>query len=65
MSEDDSRLARLKRLPPRLRVAHLAALLRCGRLIVCEGRLSYPSARERQRVVGRVAIAKRWSGGGA
>ena len=31
MSEDDLRLARLKRLPPRLRVAHLAALLRWER----------------------------------
>ena len=28
MSEDDSMLARLRRLPPRLRVAHLMALLR-------------------------------------
>ena len=45
--EADSRLVRLKRLPPRLRVAHLAALLRCGRA------LSYPSPRERERVVGR------------
>jgi hypothetical protein len=27
--EVDSRLARLRRLPPRLRIAHLAALLRC------------------------------------
>jgi hypothetical protein len=25
----DPRLARLKRLPPRLRIAHLAALIRC------------------------------------
>jgi hypothetical protein len=52
-TEVDPTLARLKRLPPRLRIAHLAALLRCGRLIVREGNLSYPSPRERQRVVGR------------
>ena len=65
MSEaSDSISARLKRLPPRLRIAHLAALLRCGRLIVCDGSLSYPSPRERQRVAGRVAGAERRSGGG-
>jgi hypothetical protein len=33
--------ARLKRLPLRLRLAHLAALLRSGRMIVHEGSLSY------------------------
>ncbi len=43
-SEADPRLARLKRLPVRLRIAHLAALLRVN---------SYPSSRERERVVGR------------
>jgi hypothetical protein len=36
-------LARLKPLPLRLRVAHLAALLRCGKIIVRDGSLSYPS----------------------
>jgi hypothetical protein len=51
--ETDSMLGRLKRLPPRLRIAHLAALIRCGRVIVREGSLSYPSPRERERVVGR------------
>jgi hypothetical protein len=49
--ETDSMLGRLKRLPPRLRIAHLAALIRCGRVIVREGSLSYPSPRERERVV--------------
>ena len=44
--ETDSMLGRLKRLPPRLRIAHLAALIRCGRVIVREGSLSYPSPRE-------------------
>ena len=43
--ETDSMLGRLKRLPPRLRIAHLAALIRCGRVIVREGSLSYPSPR--------------------
>lgn len=43
----EAMLARLKRLPPRLRIAHLAALLRHER------RCSYPSPRERERVVGR------------
>jgi hypothetical protein len=33
-----SKLARLKRLPVRLRIAHLAALLRSGKLTCCEGR---------------------------
>ena len=49
--ETDSMLTRLKRLPVRLRIAHLAALIRCGRVIVREGSLSYPSPRERERVV--------------
>ena len=49
--EVDARLARMKRLPPRLRVVHLAALLRSGRAVMREGSLSYPSPRERQRVV--------------
>jgi hypothetical protein len=49
----DPVLARLKRLPLRLRLAHLAALIRCGKVIVREGSLSYPSPRERERVVGR------------
>jgi hypothetical protein len=40
--EADSMIARLKRLPLRLRLAHLAALIRCGRLIVRNGCLSYP-----------------------
>jgi hypothetical protein len=39
----DPMLARLKPLPLRLRIAHLAALLRCGVVIVREGSLSYPS----------------------
>ena len=39
-------LARLSPLPLRLRIAHLAALLRCGTVIVREGTLSYPSSRE-------------------
>jgi hypothetical protein len=48
----DPMLLRLKRLPVRLRIAHLAALLRHERqAIVCN--LSYPSPRERERVVGR------------
>lgn len=47
MSADVSTmLARLRPLPLRLRLAHLSALLRCGRLIVREGCLSYPSARK-------------------
>ena len=41
----DPVLARLKRLPLRLRLAHLAALIRCGKVIVREGSLSYPSPR--------------------
>jgi hypothetical protein len=50
--ETDPLLARLRRLPVRLRIAHLAALLRHERqAIVCD--LSYPSPRERERVVGR------------
>jgi hypothetical protein len=49
----DSMLSRLKRLPPRLRIAHLAALIRCGKVIIREGSLSYPSPRERERVAGR------------
>jgi hypothetical protein len=49
----DPVLARLKRLPLRLRLAHLAALIRCGKVIVREGSLSYPSPRERERVAGR------------
>jgi hypothetical protein len=36
----------LSPLPLRLRIAHLAALLRCGTVIVREGCLSYPSSRE-------------------
>jgi hypothetical protein len=36
-------LARLRLLPLRLRIAHLAALLRCGKVIVRDGYLSYPS----------------------
>jgi hypothetical protein len=51
--ETDSMLARLKRLPLRLRVAHLAALIRCGKVIVREGSLSYPSPHERERAAGR------------
>ena len=63
MSGDaDFRFVRLKRLPARLRVAHLAALLRWERE---KNALSYPSPHERQRVAGRVAVAKRRSGGGA
>jgi hypothetical protein len=42
----DPMLARLRPLPLRLRIAHLVALLRCGRLIVREGCLAYPSSRE-------------------
>jgi hypothetical protein len=49
--ETDSMLAGLERLPVRLRIAHLAALIRCGKVIVREGSLSYPSPRERERVV--------------
>jgi hypothetical protein len=51
----DFMLARLKRLPPRLRIAHLAALIRCGKVIIRDGSLSYPSPRERERVVGSEA----------
>ena len=59
----DSKLARLKRLPPRLRVAHLMALSRYGREIDAGERfLSYPSPAER---LGMVAGAQRRSGGGA
>jgi hypothetical protein len=36
--------ARLRPLPLRLRIAHLAALVRCGRLIVRDGYLCYPSS---------------------
>jgi hypothetical protein len=50
--EVDPTLARLKRLPPRLRVAHLAALLRHERQAITPA-LSYSSSHERQRVVGR------------
>jgi hypothetical protein len=39
----DPMLARLRPLPLRLRIAHLAALLRCGKVIVSDGSLSYPS----------------------
>ena len=52
-------LPRLRPLPPRLRIAHLAALLRVARAANAG---PYPSPAER---VGRVAAAKRWSGGGA
>ncbi len=41
-----ARLSRLRPLPLRLRLAHLAALLRCGKLVVREGCLSYPSPRK-------------------
>jgi hypothetical protein len=51
--ETDPMLSRLSVLPSRLRIAHLAALLRCGRLIVRDGSLSYPSPHERERAVGR------------
>lgn len=46
----DSTLARLRPLPPRLRVAHLAALLRVER---AASALSSPSPRERERAAGR------------
>jgi hypothetical protein len=50
MSADVSAmLARLKPLPLRLRIAHLAALLRCGKVVVREGCLSYPSPRKGER----------------
>jgi hypothetical protein len=45
-TEADLMLSRLNVLPPRLRIAHLAALARCGRLIVRDGSLSYPSPRK-------------------
>ena len=46
MSSDISdMLARLKPLPLRLRIAHLSALLRCGRVTVRDGLLFYPSPR--------------------
>jgi hypothetical protein len=45
MSEADSMPARLKRLPVRLRIAHLAALLRHERQTIART-LSYPSPRE-------------------
>jgi len=45
-AEADPLLSRLKRLPERLRIAHLVALLRYGKIIVREGSLSYPSPRE-------------------
>ena len=44
MSADVSAmLARLRPLPLRLRLAHLSALLRCGKVVVRDGCLSYPS----------------------
>ena len=50
----DPMFARLKRLPPRLRVAHLAALLRCERQAnKPEHPLSCPPPRKHVRVVGR------------
>ena len=56
------RLARLRRLPLRLRIAHLAALARSEQGVNGSGRfLSYPSTRV---AVGRGATAERWSGGG-
>jgi hypothetical protein len=55
MSEADSMPARLKRLPVRLRIAHVAALMRCGKLIIREGSLSYPFPRV---AVGRGDLGK-------
>ena len=47
-AEADPKLARLRRLPPRLRVTHLAALLRVERAVTTGERfLSYPSPAER------------------
>ena len=43
MSAAEAIPARLRPLPLRLRIAHLAALLRCGRLIVRDGSLCYSS----------------------
>ncbi len=48
----DPMLARLNRLPPRLRIAHLAALIRHERQAIARAQ-SYPSPRERERVAGR------------
>jgi hypothetical protein len=48
----DPMLGRLKRLPLRLRIAHLVALLRYERRATAPA-LSSPSPRERERVVGR------------
>jgi hypothetical protein len=45
-AEVSAMLARLRPLPLRLRLAHLAALLRCGKVVVRDGCLSYPSARK-------------------
>jgi hypothetical protein len=52
----DFMLARMRPLPARLRIAHLAALLRWERALSC------PSPAER---AGRVAAAEQRSGGGA
>ena len=46
-AEVDPMFSRLKRLPPRLRIAHLAALIRCGKVMIREGSLFYPSAAAR------------------
>jgi hypothetical protein len=54
--EGDVMLARLKRLPVRLRIAHLAALLRHARA------LSYPSPREAAGREGRNEVKARVGG---
>ena len=58
----DPMLVRLKLLPPRLRLAHLAALLRNGRVIVRNGCLSYPSPRAAVGREGRRAAEARVGG---
>jgi hypothetical protein len=55
---DRAMLARLRPLPLRLRIAHLAALRRCGKVTMME-EISHPNRQERKRREGSTTDGSR------